>query len=99
MTVTVSLPSGPRDSIRGQFQAQHQEGRNVSECHPEVSLEVKDNENNISPISQLLTNIFLDIFVSNPVLNVVDAAPNVISDVVDLKGDALLKNDKATRQD
>ena len=60
---------------------------------------MKDNENNISPISQLLTNVFLDIFVSNPVLNVVDAAPNVISNVVDLKGDALLKTDKATGQD
>ena len=60
---------------------------------------MKDNKNNISPISQLLTNVFLDIFVSNPVLNVVDAAPNVISNVVDLKGDALLKTDNAIRQD
>ena len=30
-------------------------------------------------------------------MNVVDAAPNIISDVVDLEGDALLKTDKSTR--
>ena len=29
-------------------------------------------------------------------MNVVDAAPNVISDVVDLKGDALLETDQAS---
>ena len=45
---------------------------------------------NISPISEVLTNVFLNISVSNPAVDVVDAAPNVISNVVDLEGDALL---------
>ena len=48
-------------------------------------------------ITEQLTNVFLDIFVRNPAMNVVDAAPNVISNVVDLEGDALLKTDNTTR--
>ena len=49
---------------------------------------------NISPVSEVLTNVFLNISVSNPAVDVVDAAPNVISNVVDLEGDTLLKTEK-----
>ena len=49
---------------------------------------------NISPVSEVLTNVFLNISVSNPAVDVVDAAPNVISYVVDLEGDTLLKTEK-----
>ena len=40
--------------------------------------------------SEQFTNVFLNIFVGHPGLDVVDAASHVISNVVDLKADALL---------